>query len=1267
MTENFDARIEITTNGKEASQSIDEVTRSTRNLNKAIDDNTKAQKGNLKANLDVNAGWRESIARQRNFKMMIGETEQAASKSYRNVATSMDSIIAERERVGRAFSDSLQARLKDEQKFGQATQQASRGYLNESTKIDAAIAMRRKESEQFARALRERLQLEQQQINQLPRLRYALYDVANASGAVAATFGAAGIGVLKLSADYESAFTNVERTTLSSGKALELIRQQLLSLSTQVPVAFTELAGIATIGAQLGIASSDLVGFTKNVSMFSATTNVSVEEAAKSFGALGELLGVSTSEYNKLGSAISFVGVNSVATESEILSVAKNLGGVANQAGLSAEFVVGLSGALASLRVPAEQSRGALTRVFQEINRSAIEGGPKLQAFANVLGVTAEQAKNLAQTNQQAFFQQLIQGLSALDSGQLTATLDALELSDIRVTNTLTRLSKNLNVVNKSLADSSEAYASGTFLAQAYGYRVDDLASRFQIFQNSLAEVGAAFGDAINPAVGEILDSISKSLNRLADALRTDAGQALAQSTVAVFGFVSAVAAITSVVALSRASVAAFQSVVAASRWADAAIGLKGLTAALVGVGPAANAATVAVGRFTVSVSTVRTALIATGIGAIAVALGTLALAFEQTASSADDTFNRYINDTSGLADALNADIQAYKDARVAGDQELLSSYVTVQGVTEGASQDQIAYQENLKNTALVLGVDIPNAYGQTNDAIIGNTRVIGDNTTAWIRNSLITSDAFKELMNAPTFDGGLFGGLFGEAETVSDTLRRLRFDFDAFTKVVGSGGEQGGVNYFQDLANEAVKAGRITKSQFIDITRAIASGNTAFTELIRLVLGYTNAISILELPSSVKDDLQAIEDGFSGVGDGAAGAARQVRTLVDYANDLSSAFQRAIDIRWQSALAADDLVQAWEDLGQRITDARNRILGLTNTRDRLEYFLSIAIAAGDTMRINELQAELANTANELASAQDDASTELTGNSAAARRNRAALTALLNTNADYITSLAESGASLEFIRSEITRLNADFLAQGMALGYSEADLLAYSASFGDLTQILNRVPRNITVDANADPALQALNEFVAKANAASATVTITSKVNADSVAAQIRYLQSLYDGKKALYNQQLAIRNFAGAITTADAMAAYARSIKDLGGTVTYATGGYTGRGGKYEPAGIVHKGEYVVPKHLVNQSTGLPYADALGRLVSGSAPAAPSYAGGGLVSGSMMVSLSPDDRALLRGLGATGDVVVAVDSREIARANARGAKLVTAEGGYLV
>lgn len=60
---------------------------------------------------------------------------------------------------------------------------------------------------------------------------------------------------------------------------------------------------------------------------------------------------------------------------------------------------------------------------------------------------------------------------------------------------------------------------------------------------------------------------------------------------------------------------------------------------------------------------------------------------------------------------------------------------------------------------------------------------------------------------------------------------------------------------------------------------------------------------------------------------------------------------------------------------------------------------------------------------------------------------------------------------------------------------------------------------------------------------------------------------------------------------SAEAKAKAERSKKALHGLGVpgYASGGFTGQGGDGEFAGIVHKGEYVVPKSQVNQSTGKP------------------------------------------------------------------------------
>jgi predicted SnoaL-like aldol condensation-catalyzing enzyme len=73
-----------------------------------------------------------------------------------------------------------------------------------------------------------------------------------------------------------------------------------------------------------------------------------------------------------------------------------------------------------------------------------------------------------------------------------------------------------------------------------------------------------------------------------------------------------------------------------------------------------------------------------------------------------------------------------------------------------------------------------------------------------------------------------------------------------------------------------------------------------------------------------------------------------------------------------------------------------------------------------------------------------------------------------------------------------------------------------------------------------------------------------------------------------------------------------------------YAEGGYTGQGGKYEPAGIVHKGEWVIPQEGVHPGT-VPILEALtkGKVRGGDGASLPGYASGGYVGEALDYFLS--------------------------------------------
>jgi hypothetical protein len=76
-----------------------------------------------------------------------------------------------------------------------------------------------------------------------------------------------------------------------------------------------------------------------------------------------------------------------------------------------------------------------------------------------------------------------------------------------------------------------------------------------------------------------------------------------------------------------------------------------------------------------------------------------------------------------------------------------------------------------------------------------------------------------------------------------------------------------------------------------------------------------------------------------------------------------------------------------------------------------------------------------------------------------------------------------------------------------------------------------------------------------------------------------------------------------------------------IAGFFGFAEGGYTGHGGKHEPAGIVHKSEYVIPSERVREPGALGF---LRDFHQRGMRALPGYASGGLV-GSQTVDISRD------------------------------------------
>lgn len=995
-------------------------------------------------------------------------------------------------------------------------------------------------------------------------------------------FGAAAI---KTAAQYQDAFASVSRTSQVSGSnvrgQIEYIRRALMDLDTQMPVTFADLSKIATMGNEMGIPAASIVGFTKVVAEYSGVTGTSVEETANAIGSIGNILKLSTDDFNRLGSAISLTGRLSLASEPEIVKMTQKIAATAHQAGMTTQEIIGLSSTLASLKEPAERSQGALERYFAIVNTAAGEGGAKLAMFAKATGNSTEETKRLIQTNPMEFFQEFLGYLNKLNSTDRTVALKDMGLSGLRVSEVLRRLMGNLPLLTKLIGDANKGFADGTDLADQYGKRTATLAAAYQELQNAVQNLLADFGNS--PAIQHlaglvvVIKDIVVAIDGWVQKNRSLAGALVILSLMA-----GALAAVRAAALAAALAAAIFTAVEVRTANATTIQNLGTLARALFGVRTAGIAAAegeeaAAVGGTLLSRS-LRGVLIATLVGIPLAYLTSMLTDFRGTMIFTGDVIMR-------VAEGPVSVLTFVFDG-------LAGTIVKVASVILGAVSGIIS--------------------------------------------------AFGLLPNAASEATGAMGNRLGEfADHLSNTssnalaiLEKLRQGFSKYAHSLPKD---------QMPKLEAPKAD-IAAEAMADYQRRLDGVNKA--------------------QQSVADSAPGAADGIGGVGDAAQ---KTVRTLADYANDLGGVFKRAFDIQFGPTQAMDAITQQFQQMKDAANSARKDIETAHQSINKLEadiaktkadniqqsYFLSVANQFGDSTRaaaiqgtidennasIGSNQSQLVQAQNDLSTAEDKLSTSFKSNSAGATANRESLFQLFQQYQNYITALAASGADQKTLARAVADAKDKFDKQATALGYSRDAINRVNVGFNGMITIINKIPRNITVGVSKNAAETAINEFAANA---------ISKLNSIKNAAKNVTIPSPRFSNPA--SDRDAIRaSIRAEMAPMVAYLKFAANSPSLGNPATirdydhqlailrtelaqFSGGGYTGPGGKYEPAGIVHRGEYVVPANMVNQNTGLPYADALGRFITGMQPRS-SYANGGYVNTDTMgvMELGPRSMGVLR------------------------------------
>jgi len=329
-----------------------------------------------------------------------------------------------------------------------------------------------------------------------------------------------GIGAfaVKVGKEFETAFAGVRQVLDASSEELGVLRQQLIDLSTTTPTTAAEFANIATTAAKLGVETPNIANFAQTMAQLAAVTNLSGEAAANFLARFSNLTGLPKDQVDELGATLFALGKAFPAIESEIATFGLRVARVGTFVGLTSGQVLAFATAMASTGVQAEAGGTALSRVLANMATAVASGGVRLEQFAAVAKKSTNEFRDSFKTEGGAAGAVLafVEGLKRIraEGGNVFATLEAMQLSEVRVRDTLLALSLGSEQLTRALDVQDNQVQSTADFIKAYGERTKTTDSQITIFKNNVEALGISLFDAIGPVIN---NTILPALRRLID------------------------------------------------------------------------------------------------------------------------------------------------------------------------------------------------------------------------------------------------------------------------------------------------------------------------------------------------------------------------------------------------------------------------------------------------------------------------------------------------------------------------------------------------------------------------------------------------------------------------------------------------------------------------------------------------------------------------------------------------------------------------------
>ena len=325
--------------------------------------------------------------------------------------------------------------------------------------------------------------------------------------------------------EFETALVGVGKTSDLNAEQLAAFGRSIQNLGNRIPVSTNELLKLAQVAAQLGVRGErNLRKFAETGARLAVATNVGAEEAVTSLSRIIGITGESQESIENLGSSLVQLGNTFKANEDEILTAARRISQSTAGFGLAGSEVIAFGAALKEAGLQAESGGTSVGVFFTQLDKAIAKGGPLLDNFAKISGVTREELIKTFREDGAEALTIFLEGLGRLPpkSSELTKALESTGLASRRTAQTFRALSQISDRVRVSVQSSNEEFANSDALLGESNKQFNTLAGNLGKLDNAFTTLFTNIGESNEGFLKDFTENLALIFEELGKLAKVD-------------------------------------------------------------------------------------------------------------------------------------------------------------------------------------------------------------------------------------------------------------------------------------------------------------------------------------------------------------------------------------------------------------------------------------------------------------------------------------------------------------------------------------------------------------------------------------------------------------------------------------------------------------------------------------------------------------------------------------------------------------------------